>query len=100
MSTVFTVFSVEGATGEGVTYSVMITRGYGNNEDRRRNALENFKDKFGYYSAQSAEIHDGLKFDFVNSDLLFSPELIKTIKNMVDHAGGLEYSASFHYNFS
>lgn len=88
------------ATGEGVTSAVMYTRGYGPHADRKKNALENAARVFGEYYAAGAEVYDGMVFNFPGSELLVSEMLKNKLINFVRDAGGLEYSASMHFNFS
>lgn len=88
------------ATGEGITSAVMYTRGYGPHEDRKKNALENAARVFGEYHAFGAEVYDGMVFDFPGSDLLVSETLKTKLIDFVRDAGGLEYHASIHVNFS
>ena len=95
-----TVTCVYSATGEGVTYIVMYTRGYGHHEDRRQNALALFTKKYGTFFAARATVHDGMVFDFPGSHLLVSESLKETLLDFVRDAGGLEYDASFTFNFS
>lgn len=87
------------ATGEGVTYIVMYTRGYGHHEDRRQNALGRFTEKYGTFFAAGATVHEGMVFDFPGSHFLVSEKLKETLLDFVRDAGGLEYDASFTFNF-
>lgn len=96
----YTVVLDYGATGEGTTLCVMYTRGYGPHDDRAKNALLNFSEKFGSYYAMGAVVYSGMVFDFPRSALLVSETLKTTLMDFVRDAGGLEYSASIHYNFS
>lgn len=88
------------ATGEGTTYVVLFTRGYGHNDDPRVNAMETFKRHFGDYLAIGATVQDGMVFDFPGSKLLVGDKLKETLEDWVKDAGGLEYHASLHVNFS
>lgn len=88
------------ATGEGSTTAVMYTRGYGPHADRKKNALENAARVFGEYLASGAEVYDGMVFNFPGSDLLVSETLKAKLINYVRDAGGLEYNAYIHVNFS
>lgn len=88
------------ATGEGVMRAVMYTRGYGPHKDRKENARDNFARKYGRYYAAGCEVHDGMVFDFPGSESLVSEHLKKTLLDFVRDAGGLEYDACLHYNFS
>ncbi len=88
------------ATGEGITSAVMYTRGYGPHEDRKKNALENAARVFGEYLASGAGVYDGMVFNFPGSELLVSETLKAKLINYVRDAGGLEYNACIHVNFS
>jgi hypothetical protein len=78
----------------------MYTRGYGPNTDPKKNALEEFARVFGSYYAIGAVVHNGMVFDFYGSHLLVSESLKTMLIDYVRNAGGLEYHASIHYNFS
>jgi hypothetical protein len=95
-----TVIMQYSATGEGMTYAVMYTRGYGSHDSRKRNALDNFAREFGEYYAAGAKVYDGMVFDFLGSHLLVTESLKTMLIDYVRNAGGLEYHASIHYNFS
>lgn len=88
------------ATGEGITYMVLFTRGYGPEDDLRANAMSTFRELFGDYFAIGADVHDGMIFDFPGSNLLVSDQLRAKLEDWVKDAGGLEYHASLHVNFS
>lgn len=88
------------ATGEGQTYMVLFTQGYGNGTVSRDNALDNFKEAFGDYYAIGAEVQDGIHFDFPSAKYLLSDALKQNILEWEKEAGGLEYRASLHVNFS
>lgn len=96
----FTVILSHSATGEGSFKAVMYTRGYGQHYDRRKNALENFESKYGPYYAMGAEVHDGMVFDFHGRETLVSDKAVELLKDFAVDAGGLEYTASLHFNFS
>lgn len=96
----YTVHCEHFGTGEGVTYAVVITKGYGNDEDRRMNALQKFRDKFGGYLASGATVEDGINLDIPGAEFLISDALEKFVAEHHDKIGGLEYSASIHFNFS
>jgi len=87
-------------TGEGISYYVVITKGYGDNEDRRMNALQTFREKFGGYATSGATVTEGMNFDIPGAEFLFSSVLKDTLMAYHDKCGGLEYSASFYFNFS
>lgn len=95
-----TVIMQYGATGEGTTYAVMYTRCYGLHADRKDNALNNFTRVFGEFYADMAEVHTGMVFDFHGSHLLVSENLKAALIDFVRDAGGLEYHAFIHINFS
>jgi hypothetical protein len=87
------------ATGAGMTHMVLFTRGYGPNEPAE-NAMASFKRIFGDYYAIGAEIKEGLDFDFPGAKFLISDKMRTNIIEWEKEAGGLEYHASFHVNFS
>ena len=95
-----TVIMQYGATGDGTTYAVMYKRGYCPHADRKKNALDNFIRQFGEFYSYGAEVHDGMVFDFHGSHLLVSENLKTVLIDFVRDAGGLEYHASIHMNFS
>lgn len=79
---------------------LLITRGYGKNDDGRENALDTFKEVFGDYFAIAAEVKQGIDFEFSGSKYLLSDALRDNIMEWEKTAGGLEYHASLHVNFS
>lgn len=104
---VYTVTCDYSATGEGRTLMVLYTRGHprGPNyddptKDGRYWALENFKEKFGDWFTMGAKVHDGMIFDFPGSEHLLSDVLKKSLQDWEKTAGGLEYHACLHFNFS
>jgi hypothetical protein len=96
---VYTVHADYFATGEGTTYMVVITRGYGPNEPKE-NALNRFRELFGDYMATGATVTAGLYFDFVGNKVLLSDELRKKLTDWNNDAGGLEWHSRLHLNFS
>lgn len=96
----FTVSCNYFATGEGVTHMVLYTRGYGADADPAKNAIDAFERHFGSYFARGAEVREGLDFDFNGAKLLVSDHLRTKLQDWIKHAGGLEYHASIHVNFS
>lgn len=88
------------ATGEGHTYMVLFTQGYGESAISSENALTNFKEIFGDYFAIGAEVKEGIHFDFPSAKYLLSDALKQNILEWEKEAGGLEYHASLHVNFS
>lgn len=87
-------------TGNGTTYMLLITRGYGPDEDPKVNALRRFTELFGDYMAQGAEVINGISFDVYGAKYLLSEDLKRNIIEWEREAGGLEYHASLHVNFS
>lgn len=88
------------ATGEGHTFMVLFTRGYGSNEDPMDNAMESFRKLFGGYFAQGADVKEGIDFEFAGAKFLLSNELKAKLLEWEKDAGGLEYHAKLHVNFS
>ena len=97
---VYTVYADYFATGEGVSYMVLITRGYGKNASREENAMARFRELFGSYMATGATVKPGLHFDFHGSNVLMSDTLKEKIADWNKDAGGLEWHSSLHLNFS
>jgi hypothetical protein len=103
----YTVISDYSASGEGRSIMVMYTRGLPQwphwddpNKDGQYWALKQFKEKFGDWFASGATVYSGMIFDFDGSDLLLSSELKNQLQSWENTAGGLEYYASIHFNFS
>lgn len=96
---VYTVYAEYGATGEGQTYMVVITRAYGPNS-KEENAMNRFRELFGDYMATGATVEPGLYFDFPGNKILLSDKLREAIKDWNNDAGGLEWHSSLHLNFS
>lgn len=96
---VYTVYAEYGATGEGQTYMVVITRAYGPNS-KEENAMNRFRELFGDYMATGATVKPGLYFDFPGNKILLSDKLREAIKDWNTDAGGLEWHSSLHLNFS
>jgi hypothetical protein len=88
------------ATGEGRTIMLLITRGYGPSDDGKENALANFKEVFGDYYAIGADVMEGIQFDVPGAKLLLSDDIKTSLLDWVNDAGGLEYHAKIHVNFS
>jgi hypothetical protein len=97
MTKLYTVVAEYGATGEGTTVMVLITRALGQNTPEQ-NALDHFTRIFGGFYKYFADVHEGLKTDFFCANVLLSEQLIKTLTN--NNAGNVSYHASFHMNFS
>ena len=97
---IYTAYAQYFATGEGMTHMVMFTRGYGQNADRLENVRQSFSNKFGVYYGMGVEIYEGIKYDLSGMDLLVSDRTRAALDSWQETAGGLEYSASIHVNFS
>lgn len=95
----YTVWADYGATGEGRTFMVLFTRGWGKDKDPRVNAIENFREYFGGWCASGATVKEGLNFDFPGAEFLISDTLRKSLEEWQGEAN-MNYYASFHYNFS
>lgn len=96
---VYTVYADYFGTGNGTTYMVLITRGYGPNE-REVNAMNRFIELFGGYMATGATIKPGIHLDFPGAHLLVSEKLRAGLEDWNTDAGGLEWHSSLHLNFS
>ena len=79
---------------------VLFTKGYGTNHDRSKNALSTFEQHFGVYRSHGAEVKEGLVFEFSGSRMLVGDLLRAQLEEWATVAGGLEYHASIHVNFS
>lgn len=95
---IYTAFADYGATGEGTTLMVLISRGYGPGSPEE-NVRNEFADIFGGYMAMGCEIHEGLRFDLPFMDLLVSPRAQETLKKSLD-AGNVRFFTEMHLNFS
>ena len=96
----YTAYAYYYATGEGMTHMVMFTRGYGESPDRKENVRKSFANKFGGYYAMGVEIFDGINLNLDGIDLLLSEKMKAALDDWQKDAGGLEYFASIHVNFS
>ena len=96
---VYTVYTDYFATGEGTSYMALITRAYGPNS-KEENALNRFRELFGDYMATGATVKPGLHFDFPGAHLLLSEKMKSGLEDWNTDAGGLEWHASLHRNFS
>jgi hypothetical protein len=96
----YTAYAYYYATGEGVTHMVMFTRGYGESLDRKENVRKSFANKFGGYYAMGVDIYEGINLDLEGIDLLLSEKMKSALADWQKDAGGLEYHASIHVNFS
>lgn len=97
---VYTVYADYFGTGNGTTYMVLITRGYGKNVSREENAMARFRELFGSYMASGATVKPGLYFDFPGKNVLISDTLREKLEDWNKDAGGLEWHSSLHLNFS
>jgi len=95
----YTVWSEYYGTGEGQTYMVLFTSGYGQYDDGSKNALENFKKTFGAYMALGATVEEGIVLDFPGSKFLLS-DAVKASLVEWEGVANMNYHASFHFNFS
>lgn len=84
-------------TGEGSTVMVLITKGYGP-KTPKENAMDEFSRIFGAYYAMGAEIHEGIKTDFLGSKLVIPEKTIEILQK--NDAGNMNYFASMHVNYS
>jgi hypothetical protein len=82
------------ATGEGITHMVLFIKG---SHDQ---AVLRFTAVFGDYYSQGYEITEGLRFDFNGANLLINDKLKAKLEDWDAQAGGLEYHAGVHVNFS
>jgi len=96
----YTVTNTYYGTGEGITYMVLFTKGYGTDPDRSKNALATFERHFGAYQSTGAVVREGLVFEFGGSRMLVGDLLRAQLEEWATEAGGLEYHASIHVNFS
>jgi len=102
MSKIYTVHNYYYGTGEGSSYQVLFTRGYGPNTPQE-NALNSFRDAFGVFATYGATVEEGLVLDFQGSEFLISDRLRKFLLRAVNDPegpGGLEYRAEMHINFA
>jgi hypothetical protein len=101
----YTVVSDYFATGEGRTISVLFTMGYprrthplyDTEKDGKFWAMEAFRERFGSWYAQGAEVHEGIHFDLPCVDFVISE---KVRDMLIAGRASMEYSTQFHYNFS
>ena len=89
----YTVWADYGATGEGITYMVLYTRG------DYENALNEFKDIFGFFHASGACVQEGLHFDFPGNEYLVSDTVRRIMSDYLNRCNQ-SYYASFHVNCS
>lgn len=90
------------AQGEGQTVMILITRAYGP-DDGATNALNRFKEIFGEYYAQGAEVSQGLSLNKSYVNQLISDQTRKNLMTWISSDPspmGVEYFASLHVNFS
>lgn len=101
MSDIYTVTCDYLATGEGRTVMVLITRAYGS-DDGATNALNRFKEIFGDWYAQGAEVEEGLQLNKSWIGQIISKNTRMDLMRWEsgdDPPGGLEYFSSLHVNF-
>ena len=101
----YTVVSDYFATGEGRTIAVMFTMAsplpnhplYGKQTDGKFWAMERFRERFGWWLTQGADVHEGLHFDLPSVDFVMSEK----VRDMLMAGGAMmEYSTQFYFNFS
>lgn len=68
----YTMYAEYYGTGEGQTYCVLFSKGYGN-KDPKSNVVDKFANLFGGFMVPFAELKEGLVFDFPGSELLVGP---------------------------
>ena len=95
----YTVWADYGATGEGITYMVLYSIGYGESDDPKVNALNEFKDVFGSFYASGACVQEGLYFDFSGNEYLVSDTVRRIMPDYLNRCNQ-SYYASFHVNCS
>jgi len=95
----YTVYGDYFATGEGRTLMFLVTRGYGQSDDPRVNAKAEFNRIF---HLDIGEVLDGMVWDIPNFpvDTLISRLGRQALAAAEKKAGGLEYHAMLHINFS
>ena len=103
----YTVVCDYSATGEGRSIMVLYTRGYTldyTNDEQDFSpeywALKRFKRTFGGWFARGATAYPGMIFDFPGAELLLSDKMKESLQVWEKVAGGLEYYAQVHVNFS
>jgi hypothetical protein len=98
---IYTAYAQHFATGEGMTYMVLFTQGFGS-EDTDTDHTEiraDFAEKFGDYYAIGVEIYEGLRFDLEGINFLVSEKMQAELERLKD-AAHVEYHAQFHFNFT
>ena len=95
----YTVVASYYATGEGTTFMVLYTRGFGEG-DGIDNAMNRFKEIFGDYYALGATVYSGMKYDIDKSKILITPWLRKSLEEWEKEYWNLEYYFSIHLNGS
>ena len=91
---IHTVTNTYFGTGEGITHMVLFVKG------SHEQAVARFAAVFGDYFSQGCEITPGLRFEFNGAGLLINDKLKAKLEDWDAQAGGLEYHASLHVNFS
>lgn len=89
----WTVWTAYSATGEGVTYCVLVTYAA---DSTTAKAL--FSQKFGEYLTRGADCAQGVVCNGITRKL-FSPEAFETMRN-ADGKAALEAYATMHVNYS
>lgn len=85
-------------TGEGSTYMVLYTRGYGPNGTKSvENAIQEFRNKFGHFV--ETNVAEGISFGFPGAKLLVSEPMRQALVEW-NSDGTCSYHASCHSNFS
>jgi hypothetical protein len=95
----YTVWADYGATGEGITYMVLYTKGYGEDNNNMENALKEFKSIFGPFYGACAEVKEGLWFDFPGNEFLVSAKAREMLTENLNECSQ-NYHALYHMNFS
>jgi hypothetical protein len=98
-----TAFAQYFATGEGITYMVVISPAYGSGTPAE-NITAEFTERFGDYMAQGIEIEEGIFLDFDGSDFLITDRLRALFEDWqrgeMSAPGNAVFSSSFHVNYS
>lgn len=93
-TTLWTVWCEYFATGEGVSYSAIITYAKSAKEAKKL-----YIEKFGDYLAIGCEVKKGVVCNKVTS-LLFSETLLDNLEKHNEHSGSLFAYGEFHLNKS
>jgi hypothetical protein len=90
-----TVHAHHFATGEGMTYMVLIT----STKDKQK-AMDRFSEVFHPYYAQGAEASEGIDLDFPGSIYLISRDAGLKLKELEGRGTMIEFHCKFHLNLS